>query len=85
MVRTQIQLTEEQSRILKRMALDRDVSMAELIRQSVDQFVGSSGELAPEQIRQRALSVIGIGFSGVTDLGQEHDHYLDEVYGDSDA
>lgn len=85
MVRTQIQLTEEQSRILKRMALERGVSMAELIRQSVDQFVRSRGKLTPEQIRQRALSVVGIGSSGVTDLGQNHDHYLDEAYGDSEV
>jgi hypothetical protein len=85
MVRTQIQLTEEQSRALKRIALERGVSMAELIRQSVDQFMGSRGEFTPEQIRKRALSVIGIGSSGVTDLGQEHDHYLDEAFGDSEA
>ena len=85
MLRTQIQLTEEQYRILKQMALERGLSMAELIRQSVDQFVRSKGELTHEQLRQRALSVIGAGSSGVTDLGQEHDKYLDEAYGDSDS
>lgn len=85
MVRTQIQLTEEQSRILKRMAFERGVSMAELIRQSVDLFIRSAGELTPEQMRQRALSVVGIASSGVSDFGREHDRYLDEAYGDSDS
>jgi hypothetical protein len=83
MVRTQIQLTEKQSRVLKKIALERGVSVAELIRQSVDQFVRARGELTPEQIRKRALSVVGAGSSGVTDLSLEHDHYLDEAYGDT--
>ena len=85
MVRTQIQLTEEQSRNLKRMALGRGLSVAELIRQSVDQYLRSKGELTPEKMRQRALAVIGIASSGVTDLGREHDHYLDEAFVDSDT
>lgn len=36
MIRTQIQLTEEQARALKALAAARHVSVAELIRQSVD-------------------------------------------------
>jgi hypothetical protein len=64
------------------MALARGVSMAELIRQSVDQFIRSAGELTHEQKRQCALSVIGIASSDVSDLGQEHDRYLVEANGD---
>lgn len=40
MVRTQIQLTEEQSFFLKQIAMEEQVSIAELIRQSVDVLIG---------------------------------------------
>ena len=36
MIRTQVQLTEEQARALRNLASARQVSVAELIRQSVD-------------------------------------------------
>ena len=39
MVRTQIQLTEEQAEGLKRLAAERGVSMAELVRQSVQRLL----------------------------------------------
>ena len=38
LVRTQIQLTEEQAVKLKRMAAERGVSMAEVIRDAVDRL-----------------------------------------------
>jgi hypothetical protein len=39
MIRTQIQLTEEQARRLKAMAAERGTSVAELIRQGVDDLL----------------------------------------------
>jgi len=36
MVRTQVQLTEEQAAAVRRMAADEGVSMAEVIRQAVE-------------------------------------------------
>lgn len=41
MIRTQVQLTEEQIRTLRMLASQRRVSVAELVRQSVDHFVHS--------------------------------------------
>jgi metal-responsive CopG/Arc/MetJ family transcriptional regulator len=82
MIRTQIQLTEEQSQTLKEMAQERGVSMAELIRQSIDNFIRARNQLTLEEKRRRALSIVGIASSGVTDLGVNHDDYLAEAYGD---
>ena len=83
MVRTQIQLTEEQSRILKAMARERKVSMANLIRQSIDRFIHSAHEPTMEEKRQRALSIVGKYAAGETDLGVGHDRYLAEIYGET--
>lgn len=41
MVRTQIQLTEEQSRRLKLLGAQRGVPLAELVKQGVDKFLKS--------------------------------------------
>lgn len=82
MIRTQIQLTEEQSQTLKEMAQERGVSMAELIRQSIENFIRARNQLTLEEKRRRALSIVGIAASGVTDLGVNHDDYLVEAYGD---
>ena len=82
MVRTQIQLTEEQAQILKEMSREKGVSMAELIRQSIDSFIRFRNQPTLAEKRQRALSIVGIASSGVTDLATEHDRYLAEAYGD---
>lgn len=82
MIRTQIQLTETQSRVLKSIALEQDISVAELIRQCIDNYIRSRNQPTMAEKRQRALSVIGIASSGITDLATNHDDYLDDVYGD---
>lgn len=76
MVRTQIQLTEEQACRLKEIAARRGVSMAELIRQAVERILEESqwGEK-----RRRALEVAG-KFPGPFDLSANHDKYLVEGY-----
>lgn len=80
MVRTQIQLTEEQSRRLKRIARDEDVSVAELIRRSIDQFLQMRSDPSYEERSRRALEVIGIASSGRHDISENHDEYLAEIY-----
>jgi len=85
MIRTQIQLTEEQAQRLRSIALERGVSVAELIRQSIDLYIQSSMQPTPAEKRLRALSIAGIGASGRTDLSTEHDRYLAEAYEDSNG
>ncbi|MCK6627221.1 MAG: ribbon-helix-helix domain-containing protein [Anaerolineae bacterium] len=82
MIRTQIQLTEEQSRTLKEMAQERGVSMAELIRQSIENFIRARNQLTREEKRRKALAIMGQFSSGVSDLSTNHDQYLAEAYGD---
>ena len=81
MVRTQIQLTEEQSKALKKLSAQRDISVAELIRQGVDHYLRSCGTISQTERRQRAIKAAGQFRSGQEDLSEKHDVYLAEVYG----
>ena len=54
--------------------------MAELIRQSVDLFVRSSGLVDYGQQRSRALSASGRFHSGSSDIAATHDEYLEEAF-----
>ena len=78
MVRTQIQLTEEQAQALKALAARDGVSMAALVRLGVD-FV--LGETEDAERRRRALEAIGRFSSAHHDVARRHDAYLDEAYG----
>jgi 16S rRNA U516 pseudouridylate synthase RsuA-like enzyme len=80
MVRTQIQLTEGQLRLLKRLATERGVSVATLIRESVDRFVRAAGPVDDQEQRRRALATAGRFHSGRPDLAAEHDRYLEYAY-----
>jgi Arc/MetJ-type ribon-helix-helix transcriptional regulator len=79
MIRTQIQLTEEQAAKLKRLAAARDVSMAEVIRQAVDRLPDRDDRA---ERWARARSAIGIGHDkdGKTDVSVRHDEYLAEIF-----
>jgi hypothetical protein len=77
MIRTQIQITPEQARALKRMAAREGKSVAELIRLSVDAMLRSGGIKDPGELRRKALAAAG-KLSGPTDLSAQHDHYLVE-------
>jgi predicted component of type VI protein secretion system len=80
MVRTQIQLTEEQARGLKDLAAVEGVSMACLIRRSVDTLLNGARGLSRAERKRRALAAVGMFKSGVPDLGTNHDKYLVEAY-----
>lgn len=82
MIRTQIQLTEEQWRFLKSLSHERGISIAEIIRQSVD---GLSRDqklryVSPEEKRLRIMALIGRHRSGLSDVSANHDDYLAEDY-----
>ena len=80
MIRTQVQLTEAQMRTLRRLATDRRVSVAELIREGVDLLVRTGRLVDDQEQRRRALSAAGRFRSGCSNLATEHDQYLTEAY-----
>ena len=81
MVRTQIQLPEEQVVLLKKMAAAQHKSMAEIIRQAVD-FFAKAKHGGEKQRRTRAMAATGHFRSGVKDLAVSHDSYLTEIFGE---
>jgi len=82
MVRTQIQLHEEQVAMLKKMAVAEHKSMAEIIRQSVDFFAKAKYGGIGEDRQRRAMAAAGQFRSGVKDLAASHDSYLTEAFGE---
>jgi len=79
MVRTQIQLSEEQATKLKRLAAERRESMAALIRKAIDQFI-ISGEPDRSALYRQAEAVIGKYRADKPDISTDHDRYLDEAF-----
>lgn len=80
MIRTQVQLTEEQARALKNLASARRVPIAELIRQSVDTLIRSSKEIDMVERRRRAIAAAGRFHSEMSDISMRHDAYLAEIF-----
>ncbi|MDG6027443.1 MAG: ribbon-helix-helix protein, CopG family [Candidatus Brocadia sp.] len=81
MVRTQIQLTEEQVKALKKIALSRHLSIAEIIRQAVDTVIRTDTVVGIEERRKRAIDIVGRFSSGKRDISRKHDTYLVEAFG----
>ena len=80
MIRTQIQLTEEQARKVKKEAARRGVSMAEIIRDAIDGTIQSKEGTVQEERRKRALEIVGKFRSGKSDVSRKHDAYLTEAF-----
>ena len=79
MVRTQIQLTEDQARHVKRVAGERGVSMATVIRQGVDLLLRSA-ETIDAGRADRVVSAAGRFRSGGGDGAEGHDRCLGDAY-----
>jgi len=86
MIRTMVQLTEEQLKALKELAKTRKTSVASLVRESVEQYVATATEEAErEEKRRRALEFIKYieehadefrDIEGKTDVSVNHDEYF---------
>lgn len=75
-VRTQIQLSEEQARRLRRLSHERGESVASIIRTAVDHHLDSGGTVA----RERASRVIGAFQGDGTAVGREHDAFVADAF-----
>lgn len=81
MKRTQIQLTEDQVRLAKRLAAERQVSMAEVIRDGLDRLAVAAGYgVSLEERVERAKVAAGRFRSGSATGSDEHDAHLTEAY-----
>jgi hypothetical protein len=80
MVRTQIQLTERQARLLRSLAARQGISMAELIRRTVDGMVQAQAAVTTDERKRRALAVVGRFGSGRADVSRHHDRDLAEAF-----
>lgn len=88
MIRTMVQLTEEQVKALKKLAKARKTSVAFLVRESVAIYVDSSLQgKKMEEARYRALNGLEKikkaqyrDLEGKKDVSVNHDNYLDEAF-----
>jgi len=80
MVRTQVQLPEEDLKELRRLAAEEGVSVSELLRRGAKQVLAARGKPSRAELWERASKVIGKFRSGKTDLGRRHDDYLAEDF-----
>ena len=81
MLRTQVQLTEEQDRLLGELGRKRRVSKAELVRRAVDSFlVGEVSGRGSGERNRRALAVAGRFSSGRRGTARSHDDALAEAF-----
>jgi hypothetical protein len=67
----QVYLDERQDRALRRLASQEEATLSELIRRGVDLLL----ERTPVE-QDPAYQMIGLGSSGIADLGERHDEYL---------
>jgi hypothetical protein len=81
MVRTQIQLTEQQARRLKAEARQLGVSLAEVIRIYVERGLAdsTSDRLASYERASRAIGRFH-DHDRARDTSSRHDHYLDDAF-----
>jgi hypothetical protein len=75
MIRTQVSLTEEQMRRLRREARRRHVSMAAVIRDAVDRAVPDEARLRLDRI-DALLAAAGSVGSGTGTVARDHDEVL---------
>ncbi|MDO9529053.1 MAG: CopG family transcriptional regulator [Syntrophales bacterium] len=77
MIRTQIQIEDQQAEWLKATAKERGVSISQLIRDSIN-FYRIRGEQS--SLKKRALAAVGRFASGSHDISERHDDYLTDAY-----
>ena len=86
MIRTMVQLTEEQMKALKELAKARKTSVSKLVRESVSNYIVTiPTESSIQEKRRRALEALEIieregyhDIEGKTDLSINHDKYFSE-------
>ena len=79
MIRTQVQLEEEQMEWLRAKAMERRVSVSRLIREGIAFFREHEERITSDK-KERAVAAVGRFDSGLKDVSERHDHYLEDLY-----
>lgn len=82
MKRTQIQLTEKQYKLLKEISSEKNISMAEVVREAISVYSSTISTVSREILVRDALSLAGKYSSGKKDLSLKHDDYLEKAFKD---
>lgn len=80
MVRTQIQLSEKQARLVKSISAEKGISVSEVIRRAIDSMESYSMDHDAGKKRELALEVVGKFNSGTGDISENHDEYLSRAF-----
>jgi hypothetical protein len=78
MQRTQIYLDVEQHQTLVELAARQGISLAELMRRIVDEYLQQREQFTKPD-RGVYFRLVGLGASGRSDVSEHHDRYLGEV------
>ena len=82
MVRTQIEITEEQAAGLRTLSAERRQPVTELIRMCIDSFQRNQAAVERQRRIAQAKSAAGRFASSRPDISAEHDKYLAEAFGE---
>jgi hypothetical protein len=74
-IRTQVSLTEDQMRRLRREARRRHVSLAAVVRDAIDRTVPDADQARLDRL-EALLKVAGTAASGTGTVAREHDDLL---------
>jgi len=80
MVRTQVQLTEQQLEALRQLGAESGKSIAELVRLGVELFLAAQHRPGRREQVERARKIAGQFSSGIKDVSTHHDRHLSEAY-----
>lgn len=75
MKRVQIQFPDEMAAALRRLAADADQPVTAIVRGAVERVLA---EAERDRLWERALAAVGGGHSGLADVAENHDKYLNE-------
>lgn len=70
MKRTTIFAEEEMLLAIKRIAMEREISLAEVVRRALEEFISR------QQGKGKGPSFLGSGGSGRSDISERHEHLL---------
>lgn len=79
MIRTQIQLTEQQAHTLKELSHRENASIAELTRRAIDYWLEAVALAPGAAMRQQALAVVRRSYSDQPAVADQHVEYLVEA------